>query len=218
VFLPKSVSDQLMDAFLAVASPAKGESSGLSGVVSGASSSGEGYGQVGSATVGSAQKPGSSVPSELESVAAAALGPIPALINAFAGLFEGAPSAAPLFPKFELPGSINFQAEDNGQGGGLQASDYNQMGQPRAVSSSPGSSGDSSGSAVAAPAAASSPSVPTAAANPSLPASGGHTFNNSFTIQAMDAQSVMDRSDDIASAVQAALLNSHPLSDTIGNI
>jgi hypothetical protein len=34
----------------------------------------------------------------------------------------------------------------------------------------------------------------------------------------MDAQSFMDRSDDIASAVNKAILNSHPIADTISNL
>jgi hypothetical protein len=34
----------------------------------------------------------------------------------------------------------------------------------------------------------------------------------------MDAQSFMDRSDDIAAAVNKALLSLHPLSDTISNL
>jgi hypothetical protein len=55
----------------------------------------------------------------------------------------------------------------------------------------------------------------------STPASGGGGSQSQpiqITVQAMDAQSIMDRSDDIASAVQKAMSNLHPIVDTISNL
>ena len=37
-------------------------------------------------------------------------------------------------------------------------------------------------------------------------------------ISAMDSQSIMDRSSDIASAVRQAMLNSHPINDVVANL
>jgi hypothetical protein len=48
--------------------------------------------------------------------------------------------------------------------------------------------------------------------------SGSQSQPFQITVQAMDAQSFMDRSDDIAAAVNKALLSLHPLSDTISNL
>jgi hypothetical protein len=39
-----------------------------------------------------------------------------------------------------------------------------------------------------------------------------------FHIQAMDSQSIMNRSNDIAKAVKSAMLNSHPLNDVVSEI
>jgi hypothetical protein len=51
-------------------------------------------------------------------------------------------------------------------------------------------------------------------------ASGGSNQSQpvQITVQAMDAQSFMDRSDDIASAVNKAILSLHPIADTISNL
>jgi hypothetical protein len=37
-------------------------------------------------------------------------------------------------------------------------------------------------------------------------------------VNAMDSQSFMDRSDDIASAVRAAMLNMHPINDVVADL
>jgi hypothetical protein len=37
-------------------------------------------------------------------------------------------------------------------------------------------------------------------------------------VSAMDSQSFMDRSDDIASAVRAAMLNMHPINDVVADL
>jgi hypothetical protein len=64
--------------------------------------------------------------------------------------------------------------------------------------------------AAAAPAAAEQPSNGPGAA----PAVTHVTVN----ISAMDSQSFMDRSSDIASAVREAMLNLHPINDVVANL
>jgi hypothetical protein len=52
------------------------------------------------------------------------------------------------------------------------------------------------------------------------PPSGGGAQSQpvQITVQAMDAQSFLDHSDDIANAVNKALLSLHPITDTISNL
>jgi hypothetical protein len=67
-----------------------------------------------------------------------------------------------------------------------------------------------------------------AAASPQAPAAPGQTAGSgsqsnaatqvTVNISAMDSQSFMDRSDDIASAVRAAMLNMHPINDVVADL
>ncbi|MDE3196796.1 MAG: hypothetical protein KGN84_10660 [Acidobacteriota bacterium] len=70
-------------------------------------------------------------------------------------------------------------------------------------------------------------SAPPAATPPASPATGTASSSNTqaqsaphitVNINAMDSQSFMDRSNDIASAVRAAMLNMHPINDVVANL
>lgn len=69
-----------------------------------------------------------------------------------------------------------------------------------------------------------SPATPAqSAATPSGQPGGGGSSSNSapqitVNVSAMDSQSFMDRSDDIASAVRAAMLNMHPINDVVADL
>jgi hypothetical protein len=100
-----------------------------------------------------------------------------------------------------MPDSIGFVGSTD-DSGALSDADFGQTGQPRSYGTP-----------------SSQYSTSTAPAQ-SAPSSGGSNQSQpvQITVQAMDAQSFMDRSDDIASAVNKAILNSHPIADTISNL
>jgi hypothetical protein len=130
---------------------------------------------------------------------AAGLGIIPLGLE-IASLFEGEPAAPPTLTNYAMPDSIGFVGSTDDSGDAADA-DFGQMGLPRSYGT---------------------PNMPAATTSPaqSAPASGGSSQSQpiQITVQAMDAQSLMDRSDDIASAVQRAMLNLHPINDTIANL
>jgi hypothetical protein len=115
-----------------------------------------------------------------------------------ANVFGGGPSTPPPLTYYQMPDSVGFMGSTDGSGG-LSDLDFGQMGQPRSYS---------------APASQARASAPPAAAG----GGGGQSQPVQITVQAMDAQSFMDRSDDIASAVQKAISNLHPIVDTISNL
>jgi hypothetical protein len=130
---------------------------------------------------------------------AAGLGIIPLGLE-IASLFDGGPAAPPTLTNYAMPDSMGFVGSTDDSGDATSA-DFGQTGMPRSYGT---------------------PSAP--AATPA-PAQGGQSGGGSsqsqpiqITVQAMDAQSLMDRSDDIASAVQKAMLNLHPITDTIANL
>jgi len=80
----------------------------------------------------------------------------------------------------------------------LTAADYDQMGQPRVYSPDGAGTPASTGAA---------PASNSGAPAPSSASSGGASQPQiTVNVQAMDAQSFLDRSDDIAKAVRAAML------------
>ena len=122
------------------------------------------------------------------------------LISGLVSLFTGgdAPAPAPLV-KYAMPAVADFQAQESqGQVSGM---DYDQSGMPRSyapATASAGASGDTSGGGSSA-ASSAAPQI---------------TVN----VQAMDARSFMDRSNDIALAVRDAMLNLNSINDVVNDL
>jgi hypothetical protein len=127
------------------------------------------------------------------------LGLVP-LVTGLIGLFDGGSSGPPPLTKYAMPQHLDFTGADTGSGIG-QAS-YDQFGMPRVA----GAAADSSNGAASPTATGGGGSA--AASSPQI----------SVTVQAMDAQSFMDRSSDIAQAVRQAMLNSSSINDVINDL
>jgi len=126
------------------------------------------------------------------------------LVSGLVSLFGGGdlPAPAPLI-KYALPAAVNFQAAETASG--VTGLDYDQSGGARAYRA--GSTIDMrsvTGSATSA--VAGSPS--TTAPAPQI------TVN----VQAMDARSFLDRSNDIALAVRDAMLNMNAINDVVSEL
>jgi hypothetical protein len=136
----------------------------------------------------------SSLEGTLGSLATSFLGGGGGITSLVQGLFSlfggGGQTVQPLTP-FTLPGSINYAAGVNGPGGSTVPIDYGQGGQVRSLSQGAPTASSSGGS-------------------------GGQTVQ--VNVSAMDSQSILDRSDDIANAVRVAMLNSHPINDVISSL
>jgi len=150
---------------------------------------------------------GSTIESALTTFLEGGLGIVP-LISSLIGLFGGGDSPPPQLEKYQQPSAIDFVSADTPDG--LMAADYDQLGMPRledtalptsTATSSSGASGSSAGS------------------------HGGGTGQSgtaapqvTVNIQAMDAQSILDRSSDIAQAVRSAMLNMSAINDVISDL
>ena len=135
------------------------------------------------------------------------------LFSGISDLFGGGSSQPPPLVQYQAPQSQDFELAmgNNGQVGDAV---YNQYGAPSiapapepAMASMQYLSGTSGGSSTAT-GQLSQTSTGTNSAPPSI------TLN----VQAIDTQSIIDRSDDIASAVQKAMLNMHPIVDVMNNL
>jgi hypothetical protein len=160
---------------------------------------------------------GSSALSEVTGLAEGLLGPIPSIISDIAGIFGGGGTkAAPVFAKYELPASIDFQGTVDSSRS-LDASDTNQFGDPRDLVSisAPLAGGMAGGTFPSAPPTALT--APPAGGGPTTPAQSGHTFNQTFNMQAFDGDGMASMSDQIAASVRRALLTSNALGDVITN-
>ncbi len=148
-----------------------------------------------------------------------ALGLVP-LVGSLFGLFGGKSTQPPTFEKYEMPSSISFEAADTPSG--LANADYGQMGLPRlydssdAGASSAGSNA-SSGSVATSVSAASSSQNPSSSSPSGVTAGGGGSGSPqiSVNVQAMDAQSFMSYSGEIAKAVRDAMLNLSSINDVV---
>ena len=109
------------------------------------------------------------------------------LISGLTRLFgRGSDAAEPELPVYARPAKVSLEAAVGpGPGSQLSRFDYDQGGLPRRETT------------VAS----------------ALPA--GLTQNVTIQIQALDSRSIMDRRDEIASAVREAMLQSHPLNDVV---
>jgi hypothetical protein len=113
------------------------------------------------------------------------------LISGLVGLFSGggADTPAPLV-KYALPTAIDFQAaQSNGQ---VTALDYDQTGMARTYAERAGGGARSNGN--------------------------GAGQQITVNVQAMDARSFLDRSNDIALAVRDAMLNMNAINDVVNEL
>jgi hypothetical protein len=127
---------------------------------------------------------------------------LPELIGGLFGLFGGgdSPTPAPLV-KYALPAAVDFQAaESQGRVTELQ---YNQMGLARTYSEQR-----------TAPASGTQSQAATTAGGTGVGAAPQITVN----VQAMDARSFLDRSNDIALAVRDAMLNLNAINDVVNEL
>jgi hypothetical protein len=120
------------------------------------------------------------------------LGLVP-LVTGLLGLFGGG-SSTPTLERYEMPDKLYFEGADTGDD--ISGSDYDQMGNVRPYSSATAQ-----------------------AASPGAGSAGGSAAPQiNVTVQAMDAQSFMDRSNDIAQAVRSAMLNSSSINDVVNEL
>jgi hypothetical protein len=157
------------------------------------------YGSSGSSSSGGG---GGTILSVVSSVLGGGLGVIP-LVSSLLGLFGGGPSEPPPLEKYVKPDQLYFTGADTGSG--IQDADYNQYGMPRLYSDATTTSASSQTGSMT-----------------SAPATGGSTGQTgsplNLTIQALDSQSVLDRSNDIAQAVRQAMLTSSSINDVINDL
>jgi len=144
---------------------------------------------------GSSSTGGTSAFSFASEVFGSGFGVVP-LVTGLLGLFSGGRSSPPPLTKYVMPQSLSFSGADIGNG--IAEASYDQTGIPRLSGSAvDGSTGtDTAGSGRAA---TSSPQI-------------------NVTVQAMDAQSFLDRSDDIAQAVRQAMLNLSSINDVVNEL
>lgn len=188
-------------------------------VVSSASGSGNVQNSPSNSGVGSPQSQpsgGTSFLSEASGLAESLLGPIPSLISDITSLFGGGTKSAPVFARYELPASIDFQGAVNSSGG-LDASDANQYGDPRDLVAAAAPLAGGSAADTVAPAPAAAPTAAPAGGGSASSGTSGHTFNQTFNMQAFDGGGMAGMSDQIAASVRQSLLTSNALSDVITN-
>lgn len=170
------------------------------GSVSGAAASGGVGGAIGSAitaATGEDKSEGGGAARVALNVVKSGMGVVP-LVAALFGLFGGdeAESPAPLV-KYALPERREFQA--GATGSGFAEVDYDQSGMPRLYERR----------------AASRPAGPGAAEDR---ATAGAAPSITVNVQAMDARSFMDRSNEIAAAVREAMLNLNSINDVVQDL
>jgi hypothetical protein len=146
---------------------------------------------------------GSTVLSIASKVFESGLGLVP-LINGLLGLFGGGgPSTPPPLEKYAMPERLYFTGAEAGNGFGQ--ADYDQTGMPRLYNTPPPAGSSIQGSALTAPHA------------------GGDTAANPISqinvnVQAMDARSFLDHSNEIAQAVRHAMLNLSSINDVVNDL
>jgi hypothetical protein len=129
------------------------------------------------------------------------------LVTGLIGLFSGGDSTPAPLTKYAMPTKIGFEGADTGSG--TSDMDYDQMGTPRTYNGAPATASAASSSS---PASSASPA--SAAASPPASAASQITVN----VQAMDAQSFLDHSSDIAQAVRNAMLNMSSINDVVSDL
>ena len=212
--MASTTQDELLNAFLAVSGDQSRSlddtmqaltSYGATGGTAAANSGGQNV-EGGPITQTSSGGAGSTVESVATSVLASGFGIAP-LIGGLLGLFGGgSPSASPPL-QYQMPAPISFVSADTG--GGLTAMDYDQAGLPRlydpTAGNQPGSAGAQGGGT-------------TVQSGSSTQASSTASPQVTVSVQAMDAQSFMDYSGQIANAVRSAMLNMSSLNDVVNDL
>jgi hypothetical protein len=188
--------DVLDKIFSALSGGAMGSSGGG---LAGALTSGLTGGNSGTAT-GTQASGGSTVAEIGMDILKSGLGLVP-LVGGLLGVFGGGSEAPAPLVKYALPPRVEFEGAESGDG--IVEAGYDQMGMARAYTA-PGNSGSGG------------------TARPYGPASGdgGWTGTPSVnvTVQAMDARSFLDRSNDIAAAVRDAMLNLNSINDVVNDL
>ena len=123
------------------------------------------------------------------------LGLVP-LITGLSGLFGGSSPAPPPLVPYAMPRPVTVEAA-NSPGPGFQNAGYSQSGTPRAYAT-----GQAPQSPAPSPPGSSSSSTPQVVVN----------------VSAMDSQSFLDRSGDIAQAVRQAMLSMNSLNDVVSEL
>lgn len=156
----------------------------------------------GPATESASGGAGSTVESVVKDVFEGGFGMVP-LIGGLLGLFGGGSSSPAPLLKYEMPSSISFTSADVGDT--LTAADYDQTGTPRLYGNGgagdvdPGSSPADNGRGSVTQPASTTPQI-------------------TLSVQAMDAQSFLDRSSDIAQAVRTAMLSMNSINDVVNEL
>jgi hypothetical protein len=139
-------------------------------------------------TTATSSDSGSTLGSVAKTVIESGFGLAP-LLSGLVSLFSGGSTAAPApLVKYALPAAVDFQAAESQ--GQMTGLDYSQMGTPRSY----------------APAEASGSTA------------NGAASQITVNVQAMDARSFMDRSNDIALAVRDAMLNLNAINDVVNDL
>ncbi len=126
------------------------------------------------------------------------------MISGLIGLFGGSdtPAPAPLI-KYALPAAVNYQAAETTSG--VSGLDYDQSGMPRTYREG--------ASSVAQTTSRTASNSATASGDSTRPAP-----QITVNVQAMDARSFMDRSNEIALAVRDAMLNMNAINDVVNEL
>jgi hypothetical protein len=124
------------------------------------------------------------------------------MIGGLLGLFGGGGSSTPPpLVKYTMPDQLSFEGADTGSG--ISFADYDQMGMPRQYDPGP----------AAAPAG-----VAGAGGGGAASSGGAAAPQITVNVQAMDSQSFLDRSQDIAQAVRQAMLNLSSINDVVNEL
>lgn len=150
---------------------------------------------------------GATAGSVLTDVFESGFGVVP-LVGELLGLFGGNSSSQPELLKYQMPSSISFTSAETG--GGLSAAGYDQMGLPRMYDAAGGGGAKTSdgGTSGAAPVTGAGTTAGPGAAAPQI----------TVSVQAMDSQSFLDHSSDIAQAVRSAMLSMSSINDVVNEL
>jgi len=157
-----------------------------------------------SSTSSSSSSGGGGALNDIEGIFAGGLGLVPLGLELASIFGGGSSSTPPPLTRYAMPDSMGFVGSTDDTGA-LSDADFSQTGQPRSYGTPASQYLTSS-----APAPSSPADTGSSASQPAQPVQ--------ITVQAMDAQSFMDRSDEIAAAVNKAILSLHPIADTISNL
>jgi hypothetical protein len=139
-------------------------------------------------TTATSSDSGSTLGSVAKTVMESGFGLAP-LISGLVSLFSGGSPAAPApLVKYALPAAVSFQAAESQ--GQVTGLDYDQTGMARSYAPAGASGGTANGAA----------------------------SQITVNVQAMDARSFMDRSNDIALAVRDAMLNLNAINDVVNDL